>query len=129
MIPRLGPDVSRSREGGDSVLLDTRIKPPFPPALRGVDGLQAEIAGVAAHLDAAAAPFSTAAFTRTKAWDHQLSAEEMEEASPLLARIGGMLDKVRGIHLIATFVKRRVWPLRARAHPMWSMRARVTPLK
>ena len=32
----------------------------------------------------AAAPFSTAAFTRTKAWDHQLSAEEMEEASPLL---------------------------------------------
>ena len=67
----------------------------------------------------AAAPFSTAAFTRTKAWDHQLSAEEMEEASPLLARIGGMLDKVTGIHLIATFVKRRVWPIRARAHPMW----------
>ena len=67
----------------------------------------------------AAAPFSTAAFTRTKAWDHQLSAEEMEEARPLLTRIDGLLDKVTGIHLIATFVKRRVWPIRARAHPMW----------
>ena len=43
----------------------------------------------------------------------------MEEARPLLTRIDGLLDKVTGIHLIATFVKRRVWPLRARAHPMW----------
>ena len=65
------------------------------------------------------ANFSTAAFARTKAWDHQLSAEEMAEATPLMARIDGMLDKVTGIQLIATFVKRRVWPIHARAHPMW----------
>ena len=37
----------------------------------------------------------------------------------MLTRIDGMLDKITGLHLIATFVKRRVWPLRARAHPMW----------
>ena len=36
----------------------------------------------------------------------------------MLTRIEGLLDKVTGIHLIATFVKRRVWPIRARAHPM-----------
>jgi hypothetical protein len=66
------------------------------------------------------AAFSTAAYVRTKAWDHQLSAEEMEEARPLLTRIDGLLDKVTGLHLIATFVKRRVWPLRAQAHPMWA---------
>ena len=67
----------------------------------------------------AAAAFSTAAFARTKAWDHQLSDEELAEAEPLLSQIGGLLDKVTGVHLIATFVKRRVWPIRARAHPMW----------
>ena len=67
----------------------------------------------------AATPFSTAAFAKTKAWDHQLSAEEMAEAGPLMTQIGNMLDKVTDIHLIATFVKRRVWPIRARAHPMW----------
>jgi len=65
------------------------------------------------------AAYSTAAFAKTKAWDHQLSVEEMEEVAPLLTRIGEMLDRMTGIHLIATFVKRRVWPIRARAHPMW----------
>ena len=65
------------------------------------------------------AAYSTTAFAKTKAWDHQLSVEEMEEVAPLLTRIGEMLDRMTGIHLIATFVKRRVWPIRARAHPMW----------
>jgi len=65
------------------------------------------------------ANFSAAAFVRTKAWDHQLSAEELAEAAPLMTRIDEMLGTVTGIHLIATFVKRRVWPIRARAHPMW----------
>jgi len=64
--------------------------------------------------------FSTAGIAaRTKAWDHELSTEEMAEAAPLLETIGGLLNSVTGVHLLATFVKMRVWPLRARAHPMW----------
>ena len=43
----------------------------------------------------------------------------MAEAAPLLETIGGLLNSVTGVHLIATFVKMRVWPLCARAHPMW----------
>ena len=43
----------------------------------------------------------------------------MAEAAPLLETIGGLLNSVTGVHLLATFVKMRVWPLRARAHPMW----------
>jgi Putative gypsy type transposon len=65
------------------------------------------------------ANFSTAAFVKTKAWDHQLSSKEMAEAAPLMTRVDGLLDKVTGIQLIAMFVKRRVWPIRARAHAMW----------
>ena len=65
-------------------------------------------------------PFSTAGIlARTNAWDHPLSAEEKAEAAPLLSKIGELLSSVTGVHLIATFVKMRVWPLRARAHPIW----------
>ena len=56
---------------------------------------------------------------KTKAWAHPLSTEEQAEAAPLLEKIAKMLGTVTGVHLIATFVKLRVWPLRARAHPMW----------
>ena len=64
--------------------------------------------------------FSTASpLARTNAWDHQLSTEEQAEAAPLLSKIGKLLGNVTGAHLIATFVKMRVWLIRARAHPMW----------
>ena len=66
------------------------------------------------------AKFLTAtSFVKTKAWNHQLSAEELTEAKPLLSRIGSLLDEITGVQLMATFLKRRVWPIRARAHPMW----------
>ena len=65
-------------------------------------------------------PFLTAGIlARTNAWDHPLSAEEKAEAAPLLSKIVELLSSVTGVHLITTFVKMRVWPLRARAHPMW----------
>ena len=65
-------------------------------------------------------PFSTAGIVaRTKAWDHPLSVEEKAEAAPLLLKIGELLSSITGVHLIATFVKMLVWPLRIRAHPMW----------
>ena len=65
-------------------------------------------------------PFSTAGIlARTNACDHPLSAGETAEAAPLLSKIGELLSSVTGVHLIATFVKMRVWPLRARVHPMW----------
>ena len=64
--------------------------------------------------------FSTASsLAKTNAWAHQLSTEEKAEAAPLLSQIGNMLGNVTGVHLIATFVKMWVWPIRARAHPMW----------
>ena len=53
--------------------------------------------------------FSTAGIAaRTKAWDHELSTEEMAEAAPLLETIGGLLNSVTGVHLLATFVKLQV---------------------
>ena len=36
-----------------------------------------------------------------------------------MSKIGKLLGNVTGAHLIATFVKMRVWPIHARAHPMW----------
>ena len=57
---------------------------------------------------------------RTNAWDHQLTSAEEAEAAPLLGKIDELLGSMTGVHLIATFVKMRVWPLRARAHLMWA---------
>ena len=45
---------------------------------------------------------------------------EGAEATPLLTKIEGLLANVTGVQIIATFVRVRVWPLRARAHPMWA---------
>ena len=61
MVPRLGLRKSSSREFGESLLLATRIKPALPPALGGVDCLQAEVSRIAADLDPAAANWVGAA--------------------------------------------------------------------
>ena len=57
--------------------------------------------------------------SRTKAWSHKLTTEEALEAAPLITRIGELLHHLSGMQIIATFVRMRVWPLQARAHPMW----------
>ena len=49
-----------------------------------------------------------------------MTTAEVAEATPLLTKIEGLLGSVMGVQIIATFVRMRVWPLRARAHPMWS---------
>ena len=56
---------------------------------------------------------------KTKAWEHSLSTEEKEEAAPLVEKIRKLLGTVTGVQLMSTFIKRRVWPLQQRAHPMW----------
>ena len=72
--------------------------------------------------------FSTAGIAaRTKAWDHELSTEEVAEAAPLLETIGGLLNSVTGVHLIATFMKMQVWPLALTPTRCGSMKGRSTP--
>ena len=64
--------------------------------------------------------FSTGKYImKTKAWQHSLSTKEKEEASLLMVKVAGLLKTVTGLQLISTFVKRRVWPLQQRAHPLW----------
>ena len=61
---------------------------------------------------------------KTKAWAHPLSKEDREATQPLLTLLRGLLKSLGretgGIHLIATFFRLRVQPLRARDHPMWA---------
>ena len=73
--------------------------------------------------------FSTArTMTKTNTWDHQLSTEEQAEVAPLFTKINDLLDRVTGVHMIVTFVKMRVWPLRARAQPMWNYEGPLDPI-
>ena len=45
---------------------------------------------------------------------------EAVEAAPLITKIEGLLGSLTGMQIIATFVRMRVRPLQARAHPMWA---------
>ena len=64
--------------------------------------------------------------SRTKAWNHKMTTAEAAEAAPLITKIEGLLGSVMGMQIIATFVRMRVWPLQARAHPMWAYEGNVT---
>ena len=69
-------------------------------------------------------PFEAGAEVKKKrSWEHDLSATEAKEADRLLARIKALQNtagmEVSGIHLISTFIRRRVQPLQARIRPMW----------
>ena len=49
-------------------------------------------------------------------------------------RIGELLHYLSGMQIIAIFVRMRVWPLQARAHPMWeyegpSDSTRISPVE
>jgi Putative gypsy type transposon len=61
---------------------------------------------------------------KTNAWAHPLSKEDREATQPLLTLLRGLLKSLGretgGIHLIATFFRLRVQPLRSRVHPMWA---------
>ena len=60
---------------------------------------------------------------KTSSWAHPLSQAEKATLNPLITRIADLLKTLGqeegGIHLIATFVRRQVQPLRVRPHPLW----------
>ena len=64
------------------------------------------------------------ALQKTNAWTHPLSKEDREATKPLLALLRDLLKtlgrETGGVHLIATFFRLRVQPLRSRVHPMWA---------
>ena len=70
---------------------------------------------------------------KTRAWLHQTSAAEEAEAKPLMEKIEKLLKTtgrvVSGLHLISTFIKRDVQPLRARVHPMWEFQGVQDPTR
>ena len=62
---------------------------------------------------------------------HQTTTAEESEAKPLMERMAKLMKtvdrEVSGLHLIATFIKRGVQPLRVRAHPMWAFQGAHDP--
>ena len=64
------------------------------------------------------------ALRKTNAWAHPLSKEDREATKPLLTLLRDLLKTLGresgGVHLIATFYRLRVQPLRRRAQPMWA---------
>lgn len=60
---------------------------------------------------------------KTNAWAHSLSKEEKASIKPLLTTISDLLKSLGkdagGVHLIATFIRMQMQPLRARIRPMW----------
>jgi len=70
-----------------------------------------------------------AVLIRKKSWRHKLSAEEMEETTPLMDQIATLRDStsgpwINGLHLACVFVMRRVQPLQNRLRPMWEYSGR-----
>ena len=61
---------------------------------------------------------------KTNVWADSLSKDEKATLKPLISRIADLLKSLGqeegGVHLIATFMRRQVQPLRARPHPMWA---------
>jgi hypothetical protein len=60
---------------------------------------------------------------KKKSWKHKLATSEVEEASKLFTQVATLQStagkEVTGIHLISTFIRRRVQPLQVRVHAMW----------
>jgi len=74
-----------------------------------------------------------ATLQKTRAWLHQTTAEEEAEVKPLMGSIAKLMKtagrEVSGLHLISTFIKRGVQPLRARAHPLWEFQGLQDPTR
>jgi hypothetical protein len=66
---------------------------------------------------------ATAAIVKRKTWKHRLSTVEESETAPLLAWVEALQTtagkEVSGLHLISTFLRRRIQPLQSRIHAMW----------
>ena len=70
-------------------------------------------------------PFNAdATVAKRPSWIAPLTGAEVEEADMLLEKVlklqTNVGKEVTGIHLLATFIERRVQPLRARVHAMWA---------
>ena len=62
--------------------------------------------------------------TKKNSWTHRPNTREIKESEPLLSRVSKLVKtagkEVSGVHLIATFIRRRVLPIQARAHPFFN---------
>ena len=71
--------------------------------------------------------------SKKRSWSHQPNKWESAEAAPLLSRVRALLEttskEVSGVHLIATFVKRRVQALQARVHPLFEYAGAMDPTR
>jgi hypothetical protein len=60
---------------------------------------------------------------KRKSWRHSCTAKEEAEVAPLMARLRDLQLKpgkeVSGTHIIATFLQRRVQPLKSRVRALW----------
>ena len=60
---------------------------------------------------------------RKKSWKHTLTPDEIAETNQLMSRIEELQSKVglevSSLQIMATFIRRRIQPLRAQLHPMW----------
>ena len=88
---------------------------------------------VSAQLDGLPAFDANAPLVKTRAWLHQTTAAEEAEAKPLMEKMSKLMKtvghEVSGPHLISTFIKRGVQPLRVRAHPMWVFQGAHDPTR
>ena len=70
---------------------------------------------------------------KSNTWAHALSSDERETVKPFVSTIASLLTRLGkesgGIHLIATFLRMQVQPLRARVHPMWEVQGVNDPTR
>ena len=69
-------------------------------------------------------PFRGGVVVKKKnSWSHRPDIRETNEATPLTSQVSSLIKtagkEVNGVHLIATFIKRRVHPIQAREHPLY----------
>ena len=69
------------------------------------------------------APFSNSPLVKKRSWAYTCTATEEEEANTLLASVTKLVrekgKELSGTAVYSLFLKRRIQPLQARAHPMW----------
>jgi hypothetical protein len=70
---------------------------------------------------------------KRKSWRHSCTAKEEAEVAPLMARLRDLQLKpgkeVSGTHIIATFLQRRVQPLKSRVRALWEYSGTEDPMR
>ena len=60
---------------------------------------------------------------RKRTWKHKITDAEKTETDELMSQVEALRmtegKQVSGLHLISTFIRRRIQPLQARVHGMW----------